>query len=164
MDIVQQFFSEKMAAVIQTIPVSKHGGEDFASWPYARFGVYTVRSAYNLARTEKFFTFCGHRNQGGNSDLSNQEKQWKSVWEVVCPNKMKIVLWRMINGYLPIRQQLVHRHILAEDSCVFCGRTEHVEHLFVICPYALAIWASLKENVHMKLAKKSFVQCEAMYI
>lgn len=52
MDVVRFYFTEEMASGIQQIPVSRHGGEDFASWPYAKFGVYTVRSAYNMARTE----------------------------------------------------------------------------------------------------------------
>jgi hypothetical protein len=42
MEKVRYFFTTKMASVIQQIPVSRHGGEDFISWPHARFGNYTV--------------------------------------------------------------------------------------------------------------------------
>jgi hypothetical protein len=47
-------FYEDTAAKILRVPISRLGGEDFVSWPYTRFGVYTVRSAYNLARTGQF--------------------------------------------------------------------------------------------------------------
>jgi hypothetical protein len=55
-------FREDLAYVIQQILVGRHSGEDFASWPHARFGIYLVRSkdlvrsAYNLARTKSFFS------------------------------------------------------------------------------------------------------------
>jgi hypothetical protein len=56
MDKLRFFFTDHMAETIQKIPISKHGGDDFASWPMARMGIYSVRSAYKLARTEKFFS------------------------------------------------------------------------------------------------------------
>lgn len=87
------FFSEEIPKVILQVPISKFGGEDFASWPYDTGGIYSVRSAYNLARTEKFHQARCKLNKGGCSDVQNQENSWKSIWTINCPNKMKIVLW-----------------------------------------------------------------------
>jgi hypothetical protein len=47
-------FYEPMAQVIQHIPVSKHGGDDYAVWEHTKLEQYAVRSAYRLARTERF--------------------------------------------------------------------------------------------------------------
>ena len=51
METVRSFFIGEMAAVIQQIPVSKHGGEDFASWPHARFGIYSEHTIWQGRRS-----------------------------------------------------------------------------------------------------------------
>jgi hypothetical protein len=68
------FFTDNMVKTIQKIPISTFGGDDYASWPFDRFGIYTAWSAYNLARTEKFFSKRGAKGFGDNSDHINQEK------------------------------------------------------------------------------------------
>ena len=37
----------------------------------------------------------------GNSDVEGQAKEWKSIWSIISPNKMEIVLWRMAHDCLP---------------------------------------------------------------
>jgi hypothetical protein len=70
---------------------------------------------------------------------------------------MKIVLWRMVHDCLSTGVQLQRRHIPAKDGCVFCGRSESVEHLFLYCPFARSVWESVKEHVPVKLCRKSFL-------
>jgi hypothetical protein len=41
-DLIRTIFSEDVAVKILQVPISKHGGDDFASWPLSRFGQYTV--------------------------------------------------------------------------------------------------------------------------
>jgi hypothetical protein len=53
-DLVRSVFPEDDAKKILQVPISRFGGEDFASWPHTRFGCYTVKSGYNLARICKF--------------------------------------------------------------------------------------------------------------
>ena len=120
-ETVRSFFAEDLAQVIQSIPISKHGGEDFAAWPHDRFGIYTVKSAYFLARTSKFFSSRSAKNQGDSSDRIATEKQWKSLWSIIAPGKMKIVLWRLAHDCLPTGFQLKYRQIAADDRCIFCG-------------------------------------------
>jgi hypothetical protein len=55
-ELVHSLFEEETATKILRDPFSRHGGDDFASWLYARFGVYTVRSAYNMAREQQLMT------------------------------------------------------------------------------------------------------------
>ena len=76
MDTVRHFFAEEMAQTIQQVQISKRGSEDFVSWPHARFGVYTVRPAYNLARRGSFFSSRGAASSGDSSDLAIQENKW----------------------------------------------------------------------------------------
>jgi hypothetical protein len=51
MDTIRYFFTEEMADIIQRIHIRRY----FSSWPHARFGIYTARSASNLAKTNSFF-------------------------------------------------------------------------------------------------------------
>lgn len=53
-EVVGNFFPADITSKIMRVPLSQHGGADFASWPHARFGIYIVCSAYNLARHQEF--------------------------------------------------------------------------------------------------------------
>ncbi|XP_051212022.1 uncharacterized protein [Lolium perenne] len=69
---------------------------------------------------------------------------------------MKFVIWRMVHDCLPTGVQLRKRSIPAEDNCVFCGRSEGVEHILLFCPFARAIWDAVKAKVQIKLSLNSF--------
>jgi hypothetical protein len=71
--------------------ISRHG-EDFVCWPHSKHGLYTVRSAYNLARSESFFVERSIRGRGMSSTSAHEEKMWKSIWKIKAPSKMKIHL------------------------------------------------------------------------
>jgi hypothetical protein len=53
-ELVRTIFDEATADKVLQIPISRHGGDDYVSWPHARFGQYTVRSAYHLAHEDRF--------------------------------------------------------------------------------------------------------------
>jgi hypothetical protein len=123
-DSVRAFFHEELADKILGVPISRLGGEDFVSWPFDKHGVYSVKSGYNLAKTSAFFADREARGKGSSSDLGAETVLWKAVWAIKAPEKMKVVLWRIIHDCLPTGQQLVHRHIPADDCCLFCGQLE----------------------------------------
>jgi hypothetical protein len=81
-DTVRAFFHEELANIILGIPISRRGSADFVSWPYDKFGIYTVKSAYNLARTASFFDRQGTAGRGASSDRKTDEKNWKAVWSI----------------------------------------------------------------------------------
>jgi ribonuclease HI len=159
-DTVRAFFHDELAEEILQVPISRHGGADFVSWPHDRFGQYSVRSAYNLARTESFFCCQNTGGRGASSDFAAEQKCWKELWKISAPGKMKIVLWRMVHDCLPTGHQLVHRHIPADDQCVFCGQVERVEHLFLFCPLAREIWKEIKQHYPLQLRRKELVNAK----
>jgi hypothetical protein len=53
-ETVYAFFDQETADLIMQVQVGRHGGEDFVRWPYTKNGIYSVRSAYNLVRSDKF--------------------------------------------------------------------------------------------------------------
>jgi hypothetical protein len=40
---------------------------------------------------------------------------------------------------------------------MFCGHLERVEHLFLLCPFARAVWDTVKEQYQVRLCRKNLV-------
>jgi hypothetical protein len=132
-------------------------GADFVRWPHTRNDIYSVRSAYNLSRSSKFFAARSKRGRGMSSAMVDEEKEWKSLWKIKAPGKMKINLWRFAHDCLPSGAQLRRRQIPANDACVFCGRDEDVEHAFLQCTFAREVWHKVKETFSFRLARRDFM-------
>jgi hypothetical protein len=60
-----------------------------------------VRSAYNLARTARFWEGRSQNSCGTGSVQYFDEKGWKRLWSVQCPNRIKVVLWHIAHNCLP---------------------------------------------------------------
>jgi hypothetical protein len=132
-DRVRNLFPDNISSKILQVPISRHGGEDFASWPFSRFGTYTVRSAYHLAREDHFACDRSRAGQGSSSAVGVNSKLWKKLWQCKVPGKMKITTWRFAHDCLPCGHQLQKRHIPASPLCIFCGQHETVEHALLFC-------------------------------
>jgi hypothetical protein len=70
-DIVRSVFEEEVANQVLQIPVSSQVGEDFASWPFTKFGACIVRSGYHLARIEKFYIERSKQGSGISSETES---------------------------------------------------------------------------------------------
>lgn len=145
-----------VANSVLQIPISRRGGEDFVSWPFTRFCDYTVASAYNLARREKFFLDRSKRGGGASSCTEADKIFWKKLWAIKAPGKMKINLWRFAHDCLPSEVQLCRRHISASASCIYCGREETIEHVILFCQFAREVWQEIKTTHHVQLCRKNF--------
>jgi hypothetical protein len=86
--------------------------------------------------------------------IQKQAYIWKMICVIQAPSKMKMVVWRIIQDCLPTGHQLVYRRILANDSCMFSGQIERVEHMFLIFPFARAVWERVKEQYRLRLCRK----------
>jgi hypothetical protein len=155
-DVVRAIFEEDVADRILQIAVSQRGGEDFLSWPHTKFADYTVASAYNLARSDKFFIERSRRGSGANSGTEADSVFWKKLWAIKAPGKMKVNLWRLAHDCLPSGVQLARRHIPASTSCVFCSRDETAEHVFLQCQFAREVWKEIKTVCGLHLRRKTF--------
>jgi hypothetical protein len=91
-ELIRTIFDDEVAAKILQVPISRHGGDDFASWPWTRFGSYSVRSAYHLARSERVASDRSKHGQGSSSVVSDNSKIWKKLWASKASGKMKITL------------------------------------------------------------------------
>jgi hypothetical protein len=158
-ELVRTIFDEAIADRILQLPISRHGGEDFVSWPHARFGQYTVRSAYHLAREDRFAVDRSNTGKGSSSStLDNADsKLWRKLWANKAPGKMIITLWRFAHDCLPCGHQLQKRNIPASPACVFCSQYETVDHALLSCQYANEVWQGIKPEHEIHLRRNSFI-------
>jgi hypothetical protein len=155
-DVVRSVFEEEVADQILQVPISRRGGEDFISWPFTKFGSYSVRSAYNFARTGQFFLEQSTKSRGTCSGSEQDAKLWKKLWATKAPGKMKINVWRLAHDCLPTGAQLCRRHIPASGACVYCKREETAEHVFLFCQFANEVWQEIKLAYDIHLRRKFF--------
>jgi ribonuclease HI len=159
-EAVRKMYPEDTVVKILKIPISLEGCCDFASWPHTKGGIYTVRSGYNLARSLSFWQYSCYAGRGSSSNLLETEKSWRKLWKIQCPNRMKIILWRMAHNCLPTGDQLHRRTIPTRYECIFCNRFETLEHCFFRCQYVKEIRADLKNSFHISLKMKTFVRVQ----
>lgn len=69
---------------------------------------------------------------------------WRALWKLKIPPKVKHFLWCLCKGALPTRHNLVQRHVEIEDECPWCRDSpETTTHLFLLCSKASTCWRSL---------------------
>lgn len=136
--------SEETASVILKIPLSQNICEDFVAWEHTKDCIFTVKSACMLSKSKKFFLFSSTDGKEGTSNFQQTTSDWKHIWKINAPEKMKIVLWRLAHDCLPTGQ-LLCRHIPTSDACCFCGQVETVAHAFLKCQYVAEIWDQMKK-------------------
>ncbi|CAN0841413.1 Transposon TX1 uncharacterized 149 kDa protein [Linum grandiflorum] len=128
------------------------GGErDMPVWHYSKYGEYTVRSAYRLLL-----------ERVGDMETLRCDGEWRKLWALKLPPKIKHFAWRAGRDVLPTRRRLQERHIMVQGECGICSADmENAWHLFLSCDFATACWeeARLREwVVHIKGRSESFVQ------
>jgi hypothetical protein len=159
--LIRSVFEEDVASRILRIPISRHGGSDFVSWPHNKFGFYTVRSAYNLASTQEFNQTRSLSKRGLSSNMDEEASLWKRLWKITAPGKMKITLWRFVHDCLPSGQQLQRRNILASSVCIHCNCEEQAAHTLLFCQFARDVWEDLKIWSAIKLQRHNFINPKA---
>ncbi|RLN24757.1 hypothetical protein C2845_PM07G05680 [Panicum miliaceum] len=95
---------------------------------------------------------------GGASSVGGNvlaEKQWKGIWNLNCPGKLKHFMWRFAHNSLALRKNLEHRGMQLDTKCVVCGRLdEDGSHLFFKCKYVKQLWRCLDmEDVRLALER-----------
>jgi hypothetical protein len=69
---------------------------------------------------------------------------------------MKIHMWRFAQDCLPSGIQLRKRQVPDTGPCVFCNRTEGLDHALLTCQFARVVWRKVKQRVPLRLERKTF--------
>lgn len=119
--------------------------------------VYGKVYIYTMARCATVHQQGSAEGKGERSDQACIAKDWKHIWSVKAPPKMKIVLWRFAHDCLPTGQQLQMRNICSYNPCCHCSRDETLEHTFLTCQYVTEIWKELKSRCGIRKMNKKFL-------
>jgi hypothetical protein len=116
--------------------------EDQLMWPHSKDGNYSVKTGYNL--------LCQWHNATlpGSAQINNQDKIWKKLWSLNTIPRHKVLLWRIIQGAVPVRSELSKRGIPCNILCPRCLlQEETLDHTFMKCHYAAKIWFGSKLGI-----------------
>ncbi|CAA7037607.1 unnamed protein product [Microthlaspi erraticum] len=106
--------------------------EDCLAWLPQMTGEYSVKTGYYAARDR------------GPSDLIsavNNNFNWISeVWGGNFAPKLKIFLWKAVQGALPLGENLAIRGIVHQATCIHCGQAETTLHIFFLYEFAQEVW------------------------
>ena len=135
-ELVRQVFLPHEVELICSIALSANLPADKQVWAPTHNGIFTVRSAYQLA-----MEVSSAESVGGMSDTSQLRRFWKYLWSCNIPHKIRHFAWRACKEVLPTKENLVRRKVLLDGACDECNlEVESLAHLFWRCQHASEIW------------------------
>lgn len=144
--LIQEVFWPEEASRICSMAISPLGQSDRLVWQGTSNGVFSVRSAYHLAKT-RFM-----QNQGETSAVSQTRRIWNSIWQLQVPGPVKMFLWRVCTNSLPTCVNLHRRKIVPDPLCPLCGLfPETTGHALWSCTAATDVWMECPRKIQ-KLA------------
>ena len=134
-DLIREVFLEHEADSILSIPLGTILQANKLVWTAAANGKFSVKSAYNLARS-------GEKKDGGEcSDSSIMKHFWQKLWRAKVPNKVRVLGWKACQNILPTKMNLFHRQVTDDLICEECGlEPETVLHVLCQCQKAKEVW------------------------
>ena len=144
--LIRCTFLPHEAEAILSIPISPMNPSDSQIWEKSPNGIFTVNSAYRIA-SKYLVDTKGREESPGCSNNSKMTAIWKVIWNLQCPNKVKHFMWRACRNVLPTKQCLLHRKLLTEDKCDFCGDSESSGHILSGCMIAKETWNETKFRI-----------------
>lgn len=83
-------------------------------------------------------------------------KIWRIIWEIKCPPKVLVFLWKIQWGIVPTNLMLSVRIRTHSPLCKWCNMApESINHLFWACPLANSVWNFIS---HWWCLDKSFTK------
>jgi hypothetical protein len=97
--------------MILNIPL-REGAVDFRAWHFDPKGVHAVKQAYKLHRN--IVRRDGARQGESSSSIpesmgGNGDQRWLHLWQLPCPNKLRMFAWRLAHNSLAVRSNLIRR-------------------------------------------------------
>ncbi|KAE8801264.1 hypothetical protein D1007_23159 [Hordeum vulgare] len=130
------------ADIVGRIPLSHTPQEDFYAWQYKRSGVFSVRSCYRMVMATKARREGWLNEDTESSHTTQEENNWKRLWGVQVPSKLRMFAWRLARASLPTGHERGRRHMTTEVSCPIChAAVDTWRHALLDCNMAKSVWS-----------------------
>lgn len=149
-EVIEEVFTPEDAKAILDIPRAKTNMKDAIIWNQEPKGIFSVKSAYHLAKSSS------GKDEASGSDNSKTKALWKSVWKAKCYPRAKITVWKIINNLLPTKDNLAKKGIPSNHICCFCrAHKESTTHVLWTCKFSKKIWMEFfpKKNNLLNLCR-----------
>ncbi|XP_013633052.1 PREDICTED: uncharacterized protein LOC106338673 [Brassica oleracea var. oleracea] len=100
-------------------------------WLNHQPGSYSVKTGYYAALENHLSSVL--------ETLTPAQNWIEDVWKLPIAPKLKLLIWKIKHGGIPIGDILMRRHILPNAKCIHCDGSESILHLFQ-CPFAQKVW------------------------
>ncbi|KAK5839304.1 hypothetical protein PVK06_008080 [Gossypium arboreum] len=146
-ELIHNLVDEAITKRILSIPIFGANVENMLVWKYEGLGEYTMKSGYQALSTELL-----QINTYTSSNCVDYRGFYKSLWSLNILGKIKIHIWRLINGLLPHFCNLARRSLSTDVVCPLCKvDLEDSGHLLWNCELLQSVWASLQIQLRNKL-------------
>ncbi|KAL4283316.1 hypothetical protein GQ457_16G016220 [Hibiscus cannabinus] len=92
--LIEANFNTEEASSILSISLPRSQLDDKLIWRSKKSGIYTVRSEYQLLLRQS--QIDPHR-----------KKMFKAIWNLECPSKVRIMLWKSFLNFIPTKLNLI---------------------------------------------------------
>ena len=87
------------------------------------------------------------------SDIETRQKEWKHLWGMQLPSKIKVFCWRLALNSIPTGEVLKSRNLATSAECKICGAGEDSwEHALLHYTMLKCVWALVEEEITELLA------------
>ena len=143
-DLIHKYFWPYDAEQILAIKLPLSRTEDFIAWQHEKSGVYSVKSAYKLAKDIQ-------GEEAGTRQMSSGHQHgspaWKAFWKIPLPHKVLIFGWKVANKGLATQDNKKRRGIEISSICKICGMEEESSmHALVRCYHARSLREAIREE------------------
>ena len=90
-DKLIQIFNPAYAEEIAKIKIPPRSSNDFVAWHVEKIGLFSIRSAYNLALKIRMTP----QSQATSSAPGGERKLWAHVWSGRVPPKVSVFIWKL---------------------------------------------------------------------
>ena len=100
-------------------------------------GSFTVKSCYNMLQSNS----KTHHQVRTEEAIKVECQMWKKIWAANIPSKIRVFIWRVCHGIIPVFTKLHQWHIDVQTTCPRCQRKEETTiHALRDCKNAEDVW------------------------
>ncbi|KAK2648902.1 hypothetical protein Ddye_016391 [Dipteronia dyeriana] len=131
--LIRSSFSAEEVEAILIIPTGSHL-DDYLLWHLEKDDNYSVKSRYKLGRALKSVEVPSESTNSG---------QWKVIWRLRIPSKIKMFIWKACRNWIPTLFNLAGRGIPSDGTCLVCSNSAETKSMLYGIVLGLKVFGCL---------------------